>query len=144
VAGDAAATTQGLRVLSREDTAAEVAATVSALGALRTTLRPILDKDWTVALRDGLDPVTQVLAAVHRIDGQMLVGCRAQESPPALTLLDSLRTTPAHRDRPRARAATPGRRHVASALSLTDHANETVVSLAHGSLNETPTRFRGF
>jgi 8-oxo-dGTP diphosphatase len=95
LASDAAATSQWLRVLSRENTAAEVAATVSALGALRTTLRslrPILDKDWTVALRDGLHPVMHVLAAVHRLDGQMrlLVGCRAQESPPALALLDSL------------------------------------------------------
>lgn len=95
LAGDAAATLQWLRVLAREDSAAAVAAALDALGALRTdlrSLRPILDKDWTVALRDGLTELTETLAAVHDLDDQMrlLIDCGATRCPPAQALLTSL------------------------------------------------------
>jgi 8-oxo-dGTP pyrophosphatase MutT (NUDIX family) len=95
LAADAAAVQQWLRVLARDTGAAEVAAAIDALAALRTdlrSLRPILDKEWTVALRDGLDEVTQTLACVHRLDGQLrlLVECAAETAAPARELLAGL------------------------------------------------------
>jgi 8-oxo-dGTP pyrophosphatase MutT (NUDIX family) len=95
LAGDAARTMQWLRVLGREDGPAAVAATLDALGALRTdlrSLRPILDKDWSMALRGGLDAVSETLTAVHRLDGQvqLLVDGGATEDERARPLLDVL------------------------------------------------------
>jgi 8-oxo-dGTP diphosphatase len=82
-------------VLRHDAGAAEVAASLGAINALRTdlrSLRPILDKEWSVGLRGGLDAVTETLAAVHRIDGQMrlLLDCRAETSAASLAVLDSL------------------------------------------------------
>lgn len=74
LAGDAATVVGWLRVLTRDDGPAEVAAALDALGALRTdlrSLRPVLDKAWTVALRDGLDEVTTALARIAALDGQL-------------------------------------------------------------------------
>jgi hypothetical protein len=91
----AASVVARLRALTRDPGAAEVAATIAALSVLRTELRsfrPILDKRWTVALRDGLDEVTAVLATVNRLDDQLrlLVECRAETSAAAMELLDRL------------------------------------------------------
>ncbi|MBW0091507.1 NUDIX hydrolase [Pseudonocardia sp. KRD-184] len=82
LAGDAATVVGRLRVLTREDGPAEVAAALDALTALRTdlrSLRPVLDKAWTVALRDGLDEPADALARVAALDGQarLLVECGA-------------------------------------------------------------------
>jgi len=95
LAGDAARTLQWLQVLGQEDRPAAVAATLDALGTLRTdlrSLRPILDKPWTVALRDGLDVVSEILSALRRLDDQvgLLVGCGADDDARARPLLDSL------------------------------------------------------
>jgi 8-oxo-dGTP pyrophosphatase MutT (NUDIX family) len=93
LAGDAATAVGWLRVLACEDGAAEVSAALDALGALRTdlrSLRPILDKDWTVALRDGLDPVTHTLGAVHALDGQIRLLVECGESAPAEQLLGEM------------------------------------------------------
>jgi hypothetical protein len=95
LAGDAARTLQWLRVLGQEDGPAAVAATLDALGTLRTdlrSLRPILDKAWTVALRDGLNVVTEILSVLRRLDDQvgLLVGCGADDDARARPLLDSL------------------------------------------------------
>lgn len=80
LAGDAATVVGWLRVLTRDDGAAEVAAALDALVALRTdlrSLRPVLDKEWTVALRGGLDEVTGVLARIAALDGEsrLLLEC---------------------------------------------------------------------
>jgi hypothetical protein len=95
LAGDAARTLQWLRVLGQEDGPAAVAATLDALGTLRTdlrSLRPILDKGWTVARRDGLNVVTEILSVLRRLDDQvgLLVGCGADDDARARPLLDSL------------------------------------------------------
>lgn len=90
LAGDAATVVGWLRVLMRDDGPAEISAALDALGALRTglrSLRPILDKAWTVALRDGLDLVTGTLGAVHALDGQMRLLVECGPSGPAADLL---------------------------------------------------------
>ncbi|MBW0118355.1 hypothetical protein, partial [Pseudonocardia abyssalis] len=86
LAGDAATVVGWLRVLNGEDGPAEVAAALDALGALRTdlrSLRPILDKAWTVALRDGLDEVTTTLARIAALDGQARLLAECAGSAPA-------------------------------------------------------------
>lgn len=93
LAGHAGAVIARLRVLHRDPGADEVATAIAALGVLRTelrSLRPILDKRWTVALRDGLDEVAAVLAAVHHLDEQqrLLVECGAETSTAAMQLRD--------------------------------------------------------
>ncbi|GAA3234105.1 hypothetical protein GCM10017691_30360 [Pseudonocardia petroleophila] len=92
LAGDAATVVGWLRVLAREDGPAEVAAALDALGALRTdlrSLRPVLDKGWTVALRDGLDEVTAVLARIAVLDGRVRLLAECGGSGPADALVAS-------------------------------------------------------
>lgn len=92
LAGDAATALGWLRALGTDDGPAEVSAALDALRALRTdlrSLRPILDKAWTVALRDGLDLVTGTLGAVHALDGQIRLLAECGPSGPAADLLDA-------------------------------------------------------
>lgn len=92
LAGDAATALGWLRALRTDDGPAEVSAALDALCGLRTdlrSLRPILDKAWTVALRDGLDGVTGTLGAVHALDGQIRLLVECGPSGPAADLLDA-------------------------------------------------------
>lgn len=74
----AAESLQWLRTLLGDPGPAVVAESLDAVGTLRTalrSLRPILDKDWSVQMRGRLAPVAAVLADLHQLDvGRQLCG----------------------------------------------------------------------
>lgn len=129
LAADAADVLQWLRMVSTSPDAAVVAAAVDALRRLRTglrSLRPILDRDWTVHLRADLEPVQEFLSAVLRLDDE--VRLLAQPS------VDDQRTEVVQR------ITTPREPLLAMALAaFTAATRQTLVALADGS---TPAPLR--
>ncbi len=74
LAADAAAVLQWRKLVAVNPGAAEVSATVDAIRRLRTdlrSLRPILDRNWSLRLRDALEPAQELLAAVLRLEDEL-------------------------------------------------------------------------
>jgi len=93
LAADAAEALQWTRLVTVSPGVAEVSATVDALRRLRTdlrTLRPILDRAWSVQLRAQLEEPQEYLSAVQRLDEEIRLLGDPTVAPVAVELIEKL------------------------------------------------------